>query len=335
MNNLSNLKKKMISIIIVNYNWKKWLEKCISSLLNQSYKDFEIIFVDNASVDDSIEYMKSTFKDDRIKIIENNENSWFAWWNNLGYKFSKWEYILLLNNDTWVEENFLENFINEFKKWNIDILWVTEKKYNQEEYNLFIPKIDFFWHPIYFKTKINWNIINLFYTSWVCILFKSELYKKTWWLDNDFFMYFEEIDWMWRIRLYGYKIWQLINLFVYHAGAWTTWTWIKYNSFLWRNQNTLQMLLKNYSFHNLLWVLPIYLTINLFEILFFLIILKPKISYTYIKWWIYNIKILWKTLVKRKEIQKKRIISDKEIMWYMYRWFWKIRHLINYFFKNG
>lgn len=326
----------MISIIIVNYNWKKWLENCISSLLNQTYKDFEIIFVDNASHDDSIYYMKNTFHDERIKIIENKENSWFAWWNNLGYKYSNWEYILLLNNDTWVEKNFLEKYLNEFKKWNVDILWVTEKKYNSEFINNKYPKIDFFWHPIYIKSEKKWNIIiNLFYTSWVCIIFKKELYIMTWWLDNDFFMYFEEIDWIWRLRIYGYKIWQLNDLFIYHAWAWSTWIGIKYNVFLWRNQNTLQMLLKNYSFCNLLWVLPIYLIINLFEILFFLIILKPKISLSYMEGLIYNIKLLPKTLKKRKEIQQKRIISDTEVMKYMYRWFWKLHHLISYFIKNG
>lgn len=323
----------MISIIIVNYNWKKWLEKCISSLLSQTYKDFEIIFVDNASSDDSVEYMKKTFQDGRIKIIENKENFWFAWWNNLGVKNSNWEFILFLNNDTWIEENFLKKYINTFLKNDFDILWVTEKKYNWELNGNITNKIDFFWHPTYKKNEINNKKIldNLFFTCWVCIFFKKDLYIKTCWLDNDFFMYVEEVDWMWRMRLYWWKIGQLSNLFVYHAWAWSTWEWIKYNIFLWRNQNTLQMLIKNYSFHNLLWVLPIYLIINLFEILFFLIILKPKISLSYIQGIIYNIKLLPKTLKKRKEIQKKRIISDIEVMKYMYRWFWKFHHLINYF----
>lgn len=326
----------MISIIIVNYNWKKWLKKCISTLLSQTYKDFEIIFVDNASQDDSIEYMKNTFQDDRIKIIENKENSWFAWWNNLGIKHSSWEYILLLNNDTWVEEDFLENFINEFEKANIDILWVTEKTYDKKLNDIKYPKIDFFGHPIYLYSKSTSNVnTNLFYTSWVCIIFKKDFYKKTWGLDNDFFMYFEEIDWIWRVKLYWYKIWQLNNLFIYHAWVWSTWEWIKYRVFLWRNQNTLQMLLKNYKFYNLLWVLPTYFLQNIVEIIAFAIFGKFKISYSYIEWWIYNIKILPKTLKKRKEIQQKRIISDKEIMKYMYRWFWKFHHLINYFRKNG
>lgn len=322
----------MISIIIVNWNWKKWLEKCISSLLSQTYKDFEIIFVDNASADDSIDYMKSNFNDYRIKIIENKENSWFAWWNNLGVKNSKWEYILFLNNDTWVEKDFLEKYINAFLKNDFDILWVTEKKYNWESNGNITNKIDFFWHPTYKKNIINNNEIleDLFFTCWVCILLKKEFYKRTLWLDNDFFMYVEEVDWMWRVRLHWWNIGQLSNLFVYHAWSWSTWEWIKYRVFLWRNQNTLQMLIKNYTLHNLFWVLPIYILVNIAEIIAFLLFWKFKIAFSYIEWWIYNIKILPKTLEKRKVIQKNRVISDREIMKYMYKGFWKLSHLINY-----
>lgn len=323
----------MISIIIVNYNWKKWLEKCISSLLNQTYKDFEIIFVDNASVDDSIAYMKNNFHDERIKIIENQKNSWFAWWNNLGYKYCNWEYILLLNNDTWVESDFLEKFLYEFNNSNIDILWVTEKKYNWEDNWNITNKIDFFWHPTYRKNKLSGRVIfeDIFFSSWVCLLFKKKLYEKTGWLDSNFFMYVEEVDWIWRCRLYWYNIWQLNNLFVYHAWAWSTWEWIKYNVFLWRNENTLQMILKNYSWWNLSWVLVIYFLQNFGEIIAFAIFWKFNISYSYIQSWVFNIKTLSKTLKKRKTIQKNRVVSDKEVMKYMYKGFGKLNHLINYF----
>lgn len=325
----------MISIIIVNYNWKKWLEKCILSLLNQTFTNFEIIFVDNWSIDWSVEYVKNNFKDYRIKIIENNNNFWFALWNNIWISKSIWEYILLLNNDTWIENDFLERYISIFLKNNFDILWVTEKKYNLESNWNITNKIDFFWHPTYKKNELNNNEIldDLFFTCWVCVLFKKDFYEKIWWLDNDFFMYVEEVDFMWRARLYWWKIWQISNLFVYHAWAWSTWEWIKYRVFLWRNKNTLQMLLKNYSIYNLLWVLPIYLIINFAEIIAFLVFFKFKIAFSYIEWWIFNIKILSKTLQKRKSIQKNRIISDYKIMKNMYRWFWKLNHLFNYFNK--
>jgi GT2 family glycosyltransferase len=77
-----------LSIIIVNWNGKKWLEKCISSILSQSYSNFEIIFVDNASTDGSIEYLNEHFPDPRIKIVKSPTNLGFAGGNNLGITYS-------------------------------------------------------------------------------------------------------------------------------------------------------------------------------------------------------------------------------------------------------
>lgn len=322
----------MISIIIVNYNWKKRLKKCFDSLKNQTYRDFEIIMIDNASTDDSISFTKSYYP--YIKIIKSDKNLWFAWGNNLWIKHAQWEYIMLLNNDTWVNDIFLERYRYIYQnRWG-DILWITEKTYDWIINPNIYPNIDIFWHPIYSNYNGNKNIITeLFYTSWVCCLFTKTVYQKTWWLDNDFFMYFEETDWIWRARLYWYSVWQCPDLFVYHAWSWTAWSGIKYNNFLRRNQNTLQMLLKNYVRYNLLWILPIYMIINILEMIFFICIGKFKIWYTYLKWWYYNIKILPKTLKKRFEIQSRRDISDSEVMKYMYNWSAKLHHLFN-FFKN-
>lgn len=323
----------MISIIIVNWNGRKWLEKCLSSLRLQTYKDFEIIFVDNASTDESVEYVKDNFPE--VKIILSSENLWFAWGNNLGIKNTIWDYLLFLNNDTWMETSFLEKFILHFQNSEFDILWVTERKYDGTRISrLALPKIDLLGHPIYIPSQ--WESVvseNLFYVSGVCVLFRKDFYKKTGWLDNDFFMYSEEVDWIWRSRLYGWRIWQITDLYIYHAGAGSTGTWIKYNVFLWRNQNTLQMLLKNYAWYNLIWVLVFYLTINMAEMVFFLIIFKPKITYSYIEWWFYNIVLLSKTLQKRRSIQKNRVISDIEILKYMYKWPGKLKNLIKFYSK--
>src|SRR4030042_5307912 len=105
-----------------------------------------------------------------------------------------------------------------------------------------------------------------FYLSGVCLFFTKKFYWQTKGLDDDFFMYGEDWDWFWRLRLFDKKIFQINGLKVYHAGAGSTGSGIKYLSFLWRNQNSLQMLLKNYRWFNLLWVLPIYFIQNIFEI---------------------------------------------------------------------
>lgn len=102
------------SVVILNYNGQKHLKECFESLEKQKYKDFEIIFVDNDSKDDSVEYVKSNFP--KTKIIVNNSNLGFAEGNNVGMRVALGNYIVVLNNDTRVDENWLKHLVKEAKR---------------------------------------------------------------------------------------------------------------------------------------------------------------------------------------------------------------------------
>lgn len=320
--------EELISIIIVNWNGKKWLKKLFDSLLTQTYQNFEIILVDNASIDDGISFIKNNYNDARIRIIESDKNLGFAAGNNIGINNCKGELVLLLNSDTWVKNDFLEKMYIFFNDNKFDVIAPYEKDYDdKKEFNKYSFSIDLFGHPILLKEKKD------LYLSGVCLLFKKKLYKESLGLDNNFFMYFEEIDWFWRLNLLNKSFSYIGDLFVYHAGAGSTGTGIKYNSFLWRNQNILQMLFKNYKWFNLLWVLPFYFVQNIFEIIFFILILRPKISLSYIQGWWFNVMNFRKIMQKRKWMQENRLVGDYEIMKKMYIGFAKINHLIN-FYKN-
>jgi GT2 family glycosyltransferase len=318
-----------VSVIIVNYNGKKWLTKCFDSLIQQTYTDFEIIFVDNNSSDDSIKFLEKHYQDVRIRVIESGANLGFSGGNNLGIKESRGEYILLLNNDTWVDPTFLESIVDFYNKNQYDVIAPFERNYdknqNFEEYKI---SIDILGHFIYFKEASNKKE---FYLSGVSLFFSKQLYQETKGLDNNFFMYFEEIDWFWRLHLLKKKITHIPNVFVYHKGSGSTGDGIKYLSFLWRNQNTLQMLLKNYYFITLIFILPIYIMQNIIEMTFFLIIRRPKISLSYIQGWYFNLKFLRRTLAQRRWVQANRKISDLDIMKKMYIGSAKIKHLLQFF----
>lgn len=324
LNSIKTHKGGFISIIIVNWNGKKWLKKCFDSLMSQTYKNFEIIFVDNASADDSISYVKKNYKNSRIKIIKSNKNLGFAGGNNLGIKAANGEYILLINNDTWFEKEFLENIFKFYRKNNFDVIAPLEAKYDGTKMKYGITSIDLFGHQIYL---INRN--ELFYLIGVCLFFSKKLYKETMGLDNNFFMYFEETDWFWRLILLNKKFSYIDDLYIYHNGAGKTGSGIKYNIILWCNKNTLQMLLKNYRWYNLVWVLPIYIVQNVIEIFFFLLIFKPKIAYSYVEGWIFNI-INFKTIMERRRwVQQNRQVGDSVIIKKMYWGLSKIQNLIN------
>ncbi|MEM3610310.1 MAG: glycosyltransferase, partial [Candidatus Anstonellales archaeon] len=101
-----------VSIIIVNYNGAPFLGKLFSSLQVQTFKDFEVIFVDNNSTDDSLEITKSfTKKDLNISIVKLPNNTGFCNGNNIGFKYTKGIYVVLLNNDTYVSPTFLEELV--------------------------------------------------------------------------------------------------------------------------------------------------------------------------------------------------------------------------------
>jgi len=325
------MQNKLISIIIINYNGLKWLEKCFNSILAQTYKNFEIIFVDNASIDDSVRFIEEKYIDIRIKIIKSKKNLGFAGGNNLGIKQAKGQYLLLLNNDTWVDSDFLEKMMKNFIQSNCSIMGPIEANYYTKKFKEYSIHLDLFGHSIYLfeKEKRNEN----FYLCGACLLLKKKTYFHTKGLDGNFFMYAEDSDWFWRLQLMNVKICKN-NVLVYHSGAGSTGAGIKYSSFLWRNQNTLQMLLKNYKWYNLMWVLPVYFIQNVFEIIFFLFLAKPMIAYSYIEGWMFNIKNFGKIMKKRRWVQKNRVVGDFEIIKKMYIGFAKPKHLIGYYYEK-
>ena len=104
----SQSEEPLVSIVILNWNGKQHLKECLLSLKKQTYKNLEVILVDNGSTDGSVDYIKDNFGD-FVKLIENKANLGFAEGNNIGIRNSSGKYILLLNNDIkadplWAEE---------------------------------------------------------------------------------------------------------------------------------------------------------------------------------------------------------------------------------------
>jgi GT2 family glycosyltransferase len=100
-------RKKNLSVVIVTYNGKKWIDKCIQSLINSSFP-VDIIVVDNNSIDSTSDYVIQNYKN--VQIIQLIKNYGFGRGNNIGIKSAierNADYIFLLNQDAWVEENTL------------------------------------------------------------------------------------------------------------------------------------------------------------------------------------------------------------------------------------
>lgn len=104
---------RLVSVIVLNFNGQKYLMPCLSSLLSNKYPNFEVIFVDNASIDSSVEMVEKAFGNDkRVRIFKNTKNLGFSAGNNFGFSQARGEYVVFLNNDTIADPNWLASLVD-------------------------------------------------------------------------------------------------------------------------------------------------------------------------------------------------------------------------------
>src|SRR5258708_284544 len=299
-----------VSIIIVNFNGGKVFRECLVSLKKISYSNYEIIIVDNSSTDGT----------EKLATIRNKKNLGFVDGNNQGIKNAKGKYILLLNNDTKVSKNFLNVLVDKMESDpEIGVLqpkiFMMDNPGFLDNAGSFITKIGFLRHwGFQKKDSSNFDTEReIFSAKGACMLIRKDLIDQIGLFDHDFFMYFEESDFCWRVWLCGYKVLFYPQTFIYHKIGFT----IKRQNVSELNfhyyKNRIASLIKNLNNWNVLWMVPLHLFLSLGISLIFFIrgsITNPLIILRAI-WW--NIAHLGDTLKKREVIQNKRVVSDKYI----------------------
>ena len=134
----------MLSIILPIFNREEHLNQCVYSILNQTYKDYELILVDDGSIDKSAQMCDEYAEQDNRVIVIHKENGGLSDARNTGVKVAKGEYIFFIDSDDFLDDNqALEKIVNRLKNSNADVLNFGFKKYyaNQDKgYNYF--KID-------------------------------------------------------------------------------------------------------------------------------------------------------------------------------------------------
>ena len=207
------------SIIIVNWNAKAYLEKCIESILSKSFTDYEIILVDNASSDDSVNFVKDNFP--QVKIIKNKNNVGFAEGNNIGIANSSGKIIVLFNPDAVADKDWLSILINVIQS-SKKIAAVTGKmyyldnKYEKDAVFCTWSKIDPFSAAPY-NFHNNEPVSNVDYLSGAAMVIKRDVLDKIGLMDSDYFLYFEETDLCARMIRAGYDLMYVPSAIVRHA----------------------------------------------------------------------------------------------------------------------
>ena len=321
--------RPLVSIIIPHWNGIDIITECLESLQKATYPNFEIIVVDNDSIDDSVNHIRKNFP--KTIILENELNEGYAGGCNRGSEIAKGEYLLFLNNDTIHEPNWIEPLVNLLEK-NYNIAAVQPKILNYFQKNLFdyaggagglmdILAFPFARGRIFNEQEIDANQYNstkeIFWSSGTAFLVRKTAFENAGKFDELFFAHMEEIDLCWRFHLQGFDIWCEPSSVVYHKNAVSLPMYTEKKYYL-NHRNSLIMLLTNYSLPIAIYILPIRWALDIVAIIYAIV----NGDWKHIKGiakahaWIVFHPI--KLLRKRRAVKAMRKVKDKTIIRKMY-----------------
>lgn len=246
----------LVSVIVLNYNGRKFVDDCFGSLAGTAYHPVEIILVDNASTDGSVEYVREKFP--QVRIIRAPANLGYTGGNNLGLRNAVGKYAVLLNNDVQVEPDWLTHLVNEAE--------------SDDRLAALQPKLTSMIHRGYFEyagasggfiDRYGYAFLrgrlfdtmekdegqyddprDIFWASGAALFLRMEVLNQVGLLDETFFMHFEEIDLCWRLQNAGYRIRVIPQSHVEHFVA-ASLPAESLRKMYWNHRNSLIMLIKN------------------------------------------------------------------------------------------
>lgn len=204
------------SVIIVTYNHKKYMKDCLTSVLMN--EPLEVIVVDNGSTDGTVELIEEKFP--QVQLIKSPRNLGYGGGNNLGVKYARGKYIVILNPDTRVEKKWLEELLKPLGKEEKLITTPKILTYDGSKINT-CGNIDHF-TGLTFTRGLNEDLkrFNEFEylsgLSGACFAMKRDEYLEFGGFDENFFSYMEDAEFSWRAHAKGFKILYVPTSIVYH-----------------------------------------------------------------------------------------------------------------------
>ena len=309
-----NDSKSLISIIILNYNGGNWLTDCVDSLLKTNYENYEIIIVDNLSIDNSHKICKEKFE--KIILIENSENLGYCEGNNVGINKAKGDFIVILNPDTLVEPNWLDELMKGYTKYGEGIY--QPKILATTDHNLILSTgnmVQLFGFGFSRgKGEKNMNQYEndqqISYASGTCLFTSTKIMKSLSGFDSFLFAYHDDLDLCWRAYLKEIKSYYIHNSIIYHPIEGYNFKWSKFKYFL-MERNRQYCIFTHYSRKTIFKISPSLILVDLAVTIFYLkkglLLVKIKTNFSTLK----NLRTISK---KYSEIQNSRKISDKKII---------------------
>lgn len=264
--------KILISVVVLNYNGARWIERCISSVLKQSLKPIELLVADNLSTDGSdLVAQKLLVGVSNARFISHGENLGYCQGNNRAVAHARGEFILFLNNDAWLEEDCLEKLLSEVRRTGA--LAATPLVLNWDDNDIqdgtFASGFDLFGFPSFNRAPATTTEILM--PAGCSYLIQRDLFLKLGGLDPVIFMYADEWDLSWKVWVTGHSAVVVPSARLHHrgaanvnpaGGAKVVETRTSETKRFYANRNALLVLLKNCQ--NLLLILVLYQVLLLF-----------------------------------------------------------------------
>ncbi len=219
---------KKVFCIVLNWNGKQYLKKCLDSIFESSYKNLTVVVVDNFSNDGSCDFIKKNYK--KVILIQNHSNLGWTGGNNRGIKYAlkqKADIIFILNNDTQIDKKCIEELVKEITRH--DETGIVGPKILLSTNGRKTNRISFaggkFTSNRYFGVHIGNNKVDdktyrkvkqTQFITGAAIMIKREVFKRAGLFDDNYFIYYDEADFCIRAKKLGFKIYFVPTAYAYH-----------------------------------------------------------------------------------------------------------------------
>lgn len=322
----------LVSIIVLNYNGKGFLERCLSSVLQIDYPSerYEVILVDNGSTDGSVDFVEQKYP--TVKILALSANYGFTTGNNKGAKSAKGDIFVFLNNDTFVDRNWLKQLIWVMTTEQVDICGsqiVFMRQPTAVQYAggylhliggaIFVP---------FHKGEPSKRYYLVGSVCGASFAIRRSVFEDLGGFDDDFFLYADEGDLCLRALIYGYQIAYSPYSIVYHyaggSGSEKCNSNLQSNDMAYSrlvspftiyygNRNSIALLMKSFQTRNLLAGLTFSYLYVFLQLVLLLLNKRSEVKLLIIAsiWPFKNLKMIWR---KRRQIQERRKVSDNRLI---------------------
>jgi hypothetical protein len=307
----------VISVVVLNFNGKHYLDRCLSSLRDQTYGDLEVIVVDNSSSDGSVDYLRERFP--WVRVVTNEANLGFAGGTNRGILQARGEYILTLNNDTWADRSFVERLAKPMTADGAVGMCASKMLFPDGRINstgICLSRSGAAWdRGMFEEDRGQYDLeVDIFGPCAGAALYRKEMLVEIGPFDEDFFMFMEDVDLAFRGRLAGWKCLYVPEARVYHIHGGTAGPGSDLSVY-YGNRNIIWYVLKDFPRKLLVTSLPWIIGRNLAAIPYYSVngkcstILRSKID---------ALKLVPKFMRKRRQVVRREF--DYNILRYIKTW---------------